>query len=49
MELQEEWQPFLRIKGGYLSVEIAAEAATVRHHDVHGKIVNTTRIGSPKP
>ena len=47
-ELQEEWQPFLRIKGGYLSVDISAEAATVRHHDVSGNIVNQTRIAAPK-
>lgn len=47
--LQEKWQPFLRIKGGYLSVEVGPEAATVRHHDVNGKIVNESQIPAPRP
>jgi len=47
--LQEKWQPFLRIKGGYLSVEVGPEAASVRHHDVNGKIVNESQIPAPKP
>ncbi|MCB1097022.1 MAG: alkaline phosphatase D family protein [Verrucomicrobiae bacterium] len=46
-ELQEKWQPFLRIKGGYLSVEVTGESATVRHHDVEGNVVNTTKIPAP--
>ncbi|MGK0188249.1 MAG: alkaline phosphatase D [Verrucomicrobiales bacterium] len=48
MSLQEKWQPFLRIKGGYLSVEITAEAATIRHHAVDGKVVNETKFAAPK-
>ena len=47
-ERQEKWQPFLRVKGGYLSVEITPTAATVRHHNVLGKIVNETKIDAPK-
>lgn len=47
MSLQEEWQPFLRIKGGYLSVEITPKSATVRHHTVDGKVVNVTEIEAP--
>jgi len=46
-DLQEKWQPFLRIKGGYLSVAIEGKAATVRHHAVDGKIVNETKIAAP--
>jgi len=41
---QEKWQPFLRVKGGYLSVKIDGKTATVRHHAVDGKIVNETKI-----
>ena len=48
MEMQEEWQPFLRIKGGYLSAEITAKKATIRHHDVDGKVVNETKIAAPE-
>ncbi|MGI9240712.1 MAG: alkaline phosphatase D family protein [Verrucomicrobiales bacterium] len=48
-ELQEEWQPFLRIKGGYLSVEVNSDTAIVRHHDVHGEVVNKTQIPAKKP
>ncbi|MEP4079078.1 alkaline phosphatase D family protein [Haloferula sp.] len=44
MEMQKEWQPFLRIKGGYLSVEVVADEARVVHHDVDGKPVNKTVI-----
>ena len=43
-KLQEEWQPFLRIKGGYLSVRVDGKTATVRHHSVEGKVVNETEI-----
>lgn len=42
--LKEDWQPFLRIKGGYLSVEITGKSAIVRHHSVDGKVVNETKI-----
>ncbi|NNM29774.1 MAG: alkaline phosphatase, partial [Akkermansiaceae bacterium] len=44
--LQPEWQDFLRIKGGFLSVRIDAERAIFRHHDVDGKVVNEVAIGS---
>jgi alkaline phosphatase D len=41
---QPDWQPFLRVKGGFLSVSVSkrndqAEIA-FRHHDVHGKVVH---------
>lgn len=39
-----EWQKFLRIKGGFLSVEIKGKQATFRHHDVDGKVTNTVVI-----
>ncbi len=42
--LQEDWQPFLRIKGGYLSVEIIDQVAMVRHHSVDGKVMNEVKI-----
>ncbi len=42
--LQEDWQPFLRIKGGYLSVEIIDKVAMVRHHSVDGNVMNETKI-----
>lgn len=32
---------FLRVKGGFLSVKVQGPQATIRHHDVHGKVVNT--------
>ncbi len=31
---------FLRVKGGFLSVEAGPKAATIRYHDVDGKVVN---------
>ena len=38
-------QPFHRVKGGYLSVEVhrpeQKPPITFRHHDVHGGVVNT--------
>lgn len=46
-DLQEDWQPFLRIKGGYLSVSVSGDKATVVHHDVNGKVVNETVISAP--
>lgn len=39
-----DWQKFLRIKGGFLSVRIEGARATVRHHDVDGGVVHTTEI-----
>jgi len=47
MKQQEKWQPFLRIKGGYLSVLVTGEKAVVVHHDVDGKPVNETVISAP--
>ncbi|MGB6220817.1 alkaline phosphatase D family protein [Haloferula sp.] len=46
-DLKEEWQPFLRIKGGYLSVEVDAKTAKVVHHDVDGMAVNEVVISAP--
>lgn len=44
---QPEWQPFLRVKGGFLSVSVTknAQGPTIafRHHDVHGKVVHEYR------
>ncbi len=39
-ELKPDWQKFLRIKGGFLSVRIEGTKATFRHHDVNGETVN---------
>ncbi|MEM9378610.1 MAG: alkaline phosphatase D family protein [Planctomycetota bacterium] len=44
--MQAEWQPFLRIRGGFLSVRVSADAAVVRHHDVDGGVVHETTIAS---
>ena len=38
---------FLRVEGGFLSIEIEPDQATVIHHDVDGKPVNTTVIPAP--
>ena len=45
--LQEDWQPFLRIKGGYLSLAITGNEATVIHRDVDGKAVHQAVIPAP--
>ncbi len=41
---QPEWQEFLRVKGGFLSINVfkkdAAPTIAFRHHDVHGKVVH---------
>jgi len=41
---QPEWQPFLRVQGGFLSVSVEKPNGTptisFRHHDVHGKVVH---------
>ena len=41
---QPEWQPFLRVKGGFLSVTVTKPNGSpniaFRHHDVHGKVVH---------
>ncbi len=47
MDLQEPWQDFLRIKGGFLSVSITPENATLIHHDVNGSPVHQTEIPAP--
>ena len=39
-DLKPAWQKFLRIKGGFLSVEVAGRKAIFRHHDVDGKVVH---------
>lgn len=41
------WQKFLRIKGGFLSVQVEAgknPPAVIRHHDVVGEVVSETVI-----
>ena len=38
---------FLRVKGGFASIKITPESATVTHHDVDGKPVHTTTIPAP--
>ena len=47
LDQQEDWQPFLRVKGGYISVKVTEKTATVVHHDVDGKPVNETVIPAP--
>ncbi|MCA9123268.1 MAG: alkaline phosphatase D family protein [Planctomycetaceae bacterium] len=41
---QPDWQPFLRVKGGFLTVSVtkANDRPTIafRHHDVHGEVVH---------
>jgi alkaline phosphatase D len=41
---QPQWQPFLRVEGGFLSVSVRrpdnVPTITFRHHDVHGKVVH---------
>lgn len=40
---QPDWQPFLRVKGGFLSVSVFKKddvpTIAFRHHDVHGNVV----------
>ena len=47
---QPDWQPYLRVKGGFLSVSVAKPSGTptivFRHHDVHGKAVHEFRATS---
>lgn len=45
---QPDWQKFLRIKGGFLSVKIENIKATVRHHSVDGEIVNEVTMPAGK-
>lgn len=44
LDQQAAWQPFLRIQGGFLSVEASAAGAVLRHHDVAGAVVNEVRV-----
>ena len=41
---QPEWQKFLRVKGGFLSVNVfrrdGSPTIAFRHHDVHGRVVH---------
>lgn len=41
---QPDWQPFLRVKGGFLSVTVKTAdglpTIAFRHHDVHGAVVH---------
>jgi alkaline phosphatase D len=39
-DLKPDWQKFLRIKGGFLSVNVEDRKASFRHHDVDGEIVH---------
>ena len=47
---QPDWQPFLRVKGGFLSVSVTkpddVPTVTFRHHDVHGKVVHEFQSSS---
>ena len=43
---QEDWQPFLRIAGGFASVDVSAIAAVIRHHDVDGNVMNEVVIAA---
>lgn len=36
----KSYHRFHRVKGGFLTVEVAREAIVFRHRDVHGKVVN---------
>ena len=49
---QPDWQPFLRVKGGFLSVSVSKDndvpTIAFRHHDVHGKVVHEFTAGSSK-
>ncbi len=42
--VQPDWQPFLRVEGGFLTVSVARSNGepqiSFRHHDVHGKVVH---------
>jgi alkaline phosphatase D len=44
---QPEWQRYLRIKGGFLSVEVDGEQALFRHHDVDGTVTNEAAMKAP--
>ncbi|GHC49409.1 alkaline phosphatase D family protein [Roseibacillus persicicus] len=38
---------FLRVKGGFLSVQVDGNVLTITHHDVDGKVTNETKLTSP--
>jgi alkaline phosphatase D len=48
--VQPDWQPFLRVKGGFLTVSVSRAKGEpqifFRHHDVHGKVVHEFTAGS---
>lgn len=39
---------FLRVKGGFISVQVEGDQATLRHHDVDGVVVNETVLSANK-
>jgi arylsulfatase A-like enzyme/phosphodiesterase/alkaline phosphatase D-like protein len=43
---QEDWQPFLRVAGGFASISVSASSAIVRHHDVDGAVVHEVVIAA---
>lgn len=45
-ELQERWQPFLRVRGGALSISADDGARVVRHRPRHGDAVQLARFAS---
>ena len=50
MDQRKEWQPFLRIAGGFVSVRVNGERAVLRHHDVSGAIVySSPLVGAKEP
>jgi alkaline phosphatase D len=48
---QPDWQPFLRVKGGFLTIAVSKVSGkptiAFRHHDVHGKVVHEFVATSP--
>ncbi|GAA5496563.1 hypothetical protein Rhal01_02747 [Rubritalea halochordaticola] len=46
-EHKVDWQKFVRVKGGFLSVTVNKSEATFRHHDVHGVEKNVVVIPAP--
>ncbi len=49
---QPDWQPFLRVEGGFLSVSVSQKAGAAsiafQHHDVHGKVVHEFATTNPE-
>lgn len=46
VDRQQPWQPFLRIAGGFASIEVSGTSAVVRHHDVEGVVVHEAVIAA---